>query len=291
MISFLRKLGWLTRRRSREEQLSAELQFHLEQEAEERQADGMGVEDARWAARRELGNLSAVREDTRATWSWTPLEQLAQDLRYGTRTMLHNPAFTLLAVISLALGIGANTAIYSFMEALLMRSLPVADPRTLVVLKWHFSGKKSVDDSVLHNMSGQIYDDPRTGPTSPVFPYPSFESLRKSTDVFSTLFAYRPARKLNVLVQEHAEVANGEYVSGGYFQGLGVVPAAGRLIAGDDDRVGAPAVVVLSYAFARERFGEAADAAGRAVMLNDSSVHCDWRDATGILRSRSVKNA
>ncbi len=270
MSSFLRKLGWLTRRRNKEEQLAAELQFHLEQEADERQADGMGAEDARWAARRELGNFSAVREDTRAMWSWTPLEQLAQDLRYGTRTMLHNPAFTLLAAISLALGIGANTAIYSFMEVLLMRSLPVSDPAALVVLKWHLSGKKSIDNSVLHYMSGQVYDDPRTGPTSPVFPYPAFESLRKSSGVFSILFAYHPARKLNVIAQEHAEVRNGEHVSGGYFRGLGVVPTVGRLITGDDNRTGAPAVTVLSYGFARERFGEPSNAVGRAVLINDT---------------------
>jgi predicted permease len=270
MKSLFRKLAWLTRRRSKEEQLAAELQFHLEQEAEERQAGGMDAEDARWAARRELGNLSAVREETRATWSWTALEQLAQDLRYAARTMLRTPAFALLAALSLALGIGANTAIYSFMEALLMRSLPVADPGALVVLKWHLSGKENFEDSVLYHLSGQVDDDPRTGPTSPVFPYPAFESLRKSTDVFSVLFAYRPARKLNVIVQQHAEVTNGEYVSGGFFRGLGVVPAVGRLIVGDDDRVAAPGVIVLSYRFALERFGEAANALGRAVLVNDT---------------------
>src|SRR5439155_4788287 len=141
MISFFRKLGWLTRRRSKENQLTAELQFHLQEETEERQAAGMSAQDARWAARRELGNLRVVREDTRAMWSWTLLEQLGQDLRYGARTILRNPAFTILAALSLALGIGANTAIYSFMDALLMRSLPVADPRSLVVLKWHLTGK------------------------------------------------------------------------------------------------------------------------------------------------------
>ncbi len=88
----------------------------------------MSSQDALWAARRELGNLGAVQEETRAMWSWTLLEQLGQDLRYAARTMLRNPAFTILAALSLALGIGANTAIYSFMDALLMRSLPVADP-------------------------------------------------------------------------------------------------------------------------------------------------------------------
>ena len=228
MISFFRKLGWLTGRRVKEDELTRELQFHLEEETEERQAAGVSSQDARRAARRDLGNLGIVREDTRAMWSWTLVEQLGQDLRYAARTILRNPAFTILAVLSLALGIGANTAIFSFMDALLMRSLPVADPGSLVVLEWHITGKKSVDDSVLHNISGQIRDDPKTGSTSAVFPFPAFELLRKSNGVLSILFAYRPARKLNVMVLGQAEVAGGEYVSGDYFRGLGVMPAAGR---------------------------------------------------------------
>ena len=82
------------------------------------------------------------------------------------------PPFTLLAALSLALGIGANTAIYSFMDALLMRSLPVADPASLVVLKWHITSKKDTDDSVVHDASGYFYDDPKTGKTSPIFRSP-----------------------------------------------------------------------------------------------------------------------
>ncbi len=268
MIEFVRKLGWLIRRRSREDQLTEELQFHLEEEADERKAAGLPEEEAQWAARRELGNLGLVREETRAMWSWTLLEQLVQDLRYAVRTIPRNPVFTLLATLSLALGIGANTAIYSFMDALLMRSLPVADPESLVVLNWHVTGRKTVDKSVVHRVSGRIHNDPETGLTASIFPYPAFELLRKSTEV-SALFAYRPARKLNVMIQGQAEVAGGEYVSGDYFRGLRLAPAAGRLIISDDDRAGAPAVVVLSYAFAQRRFGDMANAAGRPVLINN----------------------
>lgn len=269
MMPFFRKLGWLARRRSKEDQLARELQFHLEEEAEEREEAGMQAEDARQAARRELGNVGVVMEAARAAWSWTLVEQLGQDLRYGMRTLLRNPAFTALAALSLALGIGANTAIYSFMDAWLMRRLPVADARSLVVLKWHFPAQGNSPDSVVHDVSGQIYDDPRTGATSAIFPFPAFEQLRKSNGVLSVLFAYRPARKLNVMAMGQAEITGGEYVSGDYFRGLGVVPAAGRLIAGDDDRAGAPPVAVLSYGFAQRRFGEAAGAAGQTVRINN----------------------
>jgi macrolide transport system ATP-binding/permease protein len=269
MIEFFRKLGWLARRRNKENHLTAEVQFHLEEEAEERQTAGVAEEEAQWAARRELGNLGAVREDTRATWSWTPFEQLLQDLRYAARTIRRNPAFTILAALSLALGIGANTAIYSLMDALLMRQLPVADPGSLVVLKWHAAGKKNVDDSVVHNVSGQINDDPKTGATAAIFPYPAFELMRESSDVLSVVFAHRPARKLNVMILGQAEVTSGEYVSGDYFRALALVPAAGRLIIPDDDRAGSPSVVVLSYAFAQRRFGDVASAAGRPVLIDN----------------------
>src|SRR5713226_7590125 len=137
MNSFFRKLRWLTERRSKEADLRDELQFHLDEEAEQRQAEGLARDEAQSAARRELGNLALVKEDTRATWGWTILEQLGQDLRYAFRTMAANRLFTMLAISSLALGIGANTAIYSFMDSLLLRSLPVSNPESLVVLNWH----------------------------------------------------------------------------------------------------------------------------------------------------------
>ncbi len=137
MNSFFRKLRWLAQRRNKEAELREELQFHLEEEAKQRQAEGLAEQEARWAARRELGNVMLLQEDTRAMWGWTILEQLGQDLRYAFRTMAANRLFTLLAVSSLALGIGANTAIYSFMDSILLRSLPVSDPESLVVLNWH----------------------------------------------------------------------------------------------------------------------------------------------------------
>src|SRR2546425_5899985 len=106
MNSFFRKLRWLTQRADKEAELRQELQFHLQEEAEQRQGDGLAEEEARWTARRELGNLTLVQENTRAVWGWTILEQLVQDVRYAFRTIAANRLFTLLAVSSVALGIG-----------------------------------------------------------------------------------------------------------------------------------------------------------------------------------------
>src|SRR5260370_2810164 len=272
MGALFRKLGWLASRRSREDQPADELRFEMEEEAEERREAGVPEDEAQWAARGGVGKRGRVEEETRAAWGWTLVEQLAQDLRYAARTILRNPAFTLLATLSLALGIGANPAIYSFMDALLARTLPVADPQSLAVLNWHVMGKKGVRAPVVHDASGFSYDDPKTGRTSPIFPYPPFELLPKSNDVSAVLFAYRPPRKLNGLARNQAEVADGEYVSGDYFRGLAVTPAAGRLITVDDDRARAPAVLVLGYAFAASRFRDAARAAGQPVTIDHIPV-------------------
>jgi predicted permease len=267
MTSFSRKLRWLTERRSREAELRDELQFHLDEEAEDRQAEGLVNEEARWAARRDLGNMALVQEDTRSMWTWIFLEQLAQDLRYAFRTMAANKTFSALAILSLALGIGANTAIYSFMDSILLRSLPVANPESLVVLNWH--NKVRPRGTVLHGGSGHIDRDPKTGWTAGIFPFPVFELLRKPDAIFSSVFAYYPTRQVHVLVNEQAALASGEYVSGDYFGGLAVPPAAGRVIIPDDDRVGAPAIAVLSFAFSQKHFGNASGAPGQSILINN----------------------
>ena len=268
MSPFLLKLRSLLNRRRKEDDLRDELQFHLDAETEERQSDGLSNEEARHAAHRDLGNLAIVHEETRANWTWTWLEQLAQDCRYGLRTIAANKTFSLLAILSLALGIGANTAIYSFMDSLLLRSLPVADPESLAVLNWHT--KIAGRDFVMHAMSGSTWGDPKGGETSGIFPYPAFELIRaNSNPVFSSVFAYYPTRKVNVTVKGQAEQLSGEFVSGDYFRGLAIPPAAGRLIYPDDDRPGAPPVAVLSFPFGQRRFGDVTAVPGQSVLINN----------------------
>src|SRR5205809_2391908 len=110
---------------------------------------------------------------------------MRQDLRYALRMMAAQPLFTAMAALSLALGIGANTAIYSFMDAILLRSLPVSDPESLVVLHWYAKPIKR-GSFVMHAMSGSTFDDPKFGTTSGIFPFPSFDLFAKNNGVFSS---------------------------------------------------------------------------------------------------------
>src|SRR5215472_17503111 len=250
-------------------ELDDELRDHVERKTEEYVAKGMAPEEAQYRARIDLGRIEQTKEKCREARRVNWIQDLVQDLHFGLRMLRKSPGFTAVAVITLALGIGANTAIYSLMDALLMRRLPVADPASLVLMKWHITGKDTTNATVVHNGSGSFDDDPKMGKTSAVFPFPAFEVLRRSHDALFVLFAYHPAGKRTVVVGQQAEITGGEYVSGDYFQGLNTAPAAGRLITSDDDRPGAPAVVVLSHGFAETHFGDAAGAVGQKVLIDN----------------------
>ena len=123
--------------RQAQRRLREEMELHLEEKAAELEAGGMTADRARTEARRRFGNVGLKHEESREIWMTRFLSELGQDVRYGIRTMIANKAFSVLAILSLALGIGANTAIFSLMESILLRSLPVTDPESLVVLNWH----------------------------------------------------------------------------------------------------------------------------------------------------------
>ncbi|HZI55959.1 MAG TPA: ABC transporter permease, partial [Verrucomicrobiae bacterium] len=272
MRSLVRKLIWLVQRRRKEAELREELEFHLEAESEDRQAEGIAPEQAKWAAHRELGNATRLQEEIRAVWIWTAWEQLMQDVRYALRMTWANKTFSALAVLSLALGIGANTAIYSFLDSILLRSLPVSDPASLVLLQWHGPSRWQGGvrrPSVLHTMSGTTYDDDNLGAIAGIFPFPAFELFQKNSTLFSSIFAYHTAHELNVVAKGQADIAKGEYVSGDYFGGLGIRPAAGRMLIPDDDRVGSPLVAVVSLGFSQRHFGGPANAAGQTILINN----------------------
>jgi macrolide transport system ATP-binding/permease protein len=271
-MSFIRKFIWMSQRRRKEAEIQEELKFHLEEDAAEREQEGLPPEQAKWAAHCELGNVTLLQEHVRAVWIWTLLEQFVQDLRYALRVMWASKTFSTLAVLSLALGIGANTAIYSFVDAIMLRSLPVSDPASLVILQWYGPSRWQGGvrrPSVLHTMSGTTYDDDKLGSIAGIFPYPAFELFQKNDSLFSSIFAYHRAYELNVVVKGQADIAKGEYVSGDYFSGLAVRPVTGRMIVPNDDQARSPLVAVVSLGFSERHYGGPANAAGQKILINN----------------------
>ena len=263
-----RRLRYWMESERRGESLREEMELHLAEKAEELEADGMTAERARTEARRRFGNAGLKQEESREVWMTRFLSEFVQDLRYGVRTLIANKAFSALAVLSLALGIGANTTIYSFMESILLRALPVADPGSLVVLNWQSPPPQNASKEwvhVMHGLQGRGWPIEKGMMMSGMFPYGAFEMIREENPVVSTVFGYFDGLNRNLVVRGHARSVGTEFVTGGYFRGLGVTPAAGRFVDFEDDRPGAPPVAVLSFAVSQQRFGEAASAIGESI--------------------------
>ena len=269
---WIRRLRYWIESARRSEALREEMELHVAERAAELQAEGMTAERARAEARRRFGNAGLKHEESREIWMTRFLSELGQDIRYGCRTMAANKVFSALAVLSLALGIGANTTIYSFMESILLRSLPVADPESLVVLNWHSRPPQEGSKEwvhVIHGVQGILWPGDKGAMVSGMFPYGALETLREENPVFSTLFGYFNGRIRNLAVRGQATSASAEYVTGEYFRGLAVSPAAGRLIDSEDDRPGAAAVAVISFATSQNRFGGAPNAIGQSILVDN----------------------
>ena len=205
------------------------------------------------------------------TYRWE--DAMIQDLRFGVRMLLKHKGFTIVAVLSLALGIGANTALFSVMDAVLLKTLLVKDPEQLALFEW-----RAGLTFRLNGMSGtsSVPVPPGTKGLS-LFRYDVFEKLRQARAAalqdspLSDFFAFAPLRELTAMVEQQAEIVDGQAVSGGYFAGLGVQPILGRPITDEDDMPGAPPVVVLSHEFWQERFGASPAVIGRPLKLNKVS--------------------
>ena len=246
--------------RQQESELDEEIRFHLANETEELMAAGMYPEEARAAARRDFGNVTLIRELTRETWGWAPAERFLHDIRSAIRGMQKAKGWTLVVLVSLALGIGANTALFSAVDGMLFRTLPVADPDGLVRLRW--TGDNGAARGVrAAGATGGIG-------VSGSFSYPVFEALRDADETLAGMFAAAPT-PLTLVVDGRAETATGLAVTGDYFRVLGVQPAAGRAIVLDDDRPGAEPVAMISHWFRERRFGPEADPTGTVIRVND----------------------
>ncbi len=240
---------WLFHRRQREEELDEEVQGHLRMAAQERMEQGETVEQARASAAREFGNVTLVKEVTRDMWGFHWLETLLQDLRYGLRQLSRNPGFTAVAVLTLALGIGATTAIFSLVDAVLLKMLPVQKPEQLYRLT---------------SISNQ-------GRTNDYFSYPTFKLLEANSQTLSGVIAFRPMDDVDFVVNGNAELARAQAVSGSYFTTLGVKPVLGRTITAEDDARGASPVATISYGYWTARFSRNPSVAGARITLNGAA--------------------
>jgi macrolide transport system ATP-binding/permease protein len=247
--------------------LEQDIRDHIEIETRDNIARGMPPDEARYTALRKFGNMTKIKEETREVWTFVWLEQLMQDIGFGLRMLRKSPGFTAVAVLTLALGIGANTAIFSLVDSALLRSLPVSDPHNLMLLEWtaHSSPAQL-------NYSNYGDCDDHLSKTSPIgcsFSEPMFNDIRTDTNVFSAMAAFAGGDRLDLSGNGAAStVENPEYISGDYFQTLGVRPFLGRLIASADDTPSASPVVVLSHNYWRSNFGGSTSAVGKTILLN-----------------------
>lgn len=195
------------------------------------------------------------------------MDSIWQDITFGARMLRKSPAFTAVAVLSLAIGIGANTVVFGFVDASLLRSLAVTNPHELVVLGWRTRAGTEMPD--VSTWGWYLRDDNGDGLGSS-YSLPAFEAIRDRNEVLSSTFAFADAGRINVIVDNQAEHASGQYVSGNYYTALGVDPALGRLIVADDDRAAAGSVAVLSHGYWSRRFGESADVVGGTIRINNA---------------------
>ncbi|MBI4904053.1 MAG: ABC transporter permease [Acidobacteria bacterium] len=237
----------MRRRPDKEAELREELQFHLEEEAEQRRGEGMTEDAARSAARRELGNLALVAENTRAAWGWVRLEHLARDAGYGLRQVRRNPLFSGLAIATLALGIGGITAMFSAFDAVLIRPLPYPEADRLVMI-WDKVGG--------------------SGATEKQQPAPAeYIQWRRLNTVFIDLAASQPA-DATLSGDGEPEQPPARKVTWTMWKVLGVSPLLGRGFTEDEDEKGGR-VVVISHGLWQRRFGGSPDVIGHKISLND----------------------
>ena len=228
----------LIRKRESEREIDDELRSWLETATAEKIRSGMRPEEARRSAQVEIGSVEFVKDEIRGAGWESSVEAFGRDIRFSIRVLSKTPLFTAVVVLTLALGIGANTAIFSLIDAILLRSLPVRNPQELV--------------QVSHTS----------------FTTPLWEQVRRQQDVFSGVFAWGVDR-FNLSRSGMVRYANGLWVSGDFFRTLGLNPAAGRLLAVGDDRRGCAGRAVLSYGFWQQQYGGTDDAIGRTITLDD----------------------
>jgi predicted permease len=238
------------RRKSLESGLDRELRYHLDRRIMDFERSGLPTKEARRQALLELGGIARIQEEARDVWLTRWLRDFAYDLRFSLRSFLRTPSFTITAVLSLMLGIGATTAIYSLVDQVLLHALPVRQPERLVLIDWQ-------GDQVANGFGSWN-----------LMSYPICRDLDELKDFFEGVFC-RALTTVNLSTGGDYRPATVEIVSGNYFSVLGVGPSLGRVLAADDDGVpNTNPVAVLSYDYWQTEFGGTPDVVGRKVLVN-----------------------
>jgi predicted permease len=244
-------MRWLVWRKKAEQALDDELQAFIALSAADKVRDGLSPAEARRAAILELGGVEQVREQVRTDRHGGGLDEIGRDLRYAFRLFVRNPGFTFVIVLTLALGIGANTAIFSLIDALMLRSLPVRNPQELLQVGMQGPG-------------GQ-------GPPGTGFSYPITRALADQRDLFAGVGGFFPF-PFDVGAPASVIRVPGALVTGGFYETLGLNPAAGRLLNGEDDQRGAPPVAVISYGYWERQLARRTDVIGEVIPVNGQPV-------------------
>jgi len=242
------RLHMLLRRNHEAQRLDDELRFHLDQQIAENVATGMSAQEARYAAMQSFGNPTELRDKTRETWSWTWLDLLLRDVRYGIRTLARTPGFSVIAIVVMALGIGANVALFTVVHSVVLKPWPFKDSDQLVRL---FEA----------DAHGAFRDNSVAGGT--------FGSWQKGARTFEQMAVIRrDAYNLSGASGQLPEQTFGAEASWDLFPMLGVQPALGRFFAASDDRLDANATAVLTWGLWKRRYGGDAHILGQTILIN-----------------------
>ena len=247
LFSFINRLLYYWRRKQFDRDLEEEMRFHMDMKFEDNLRNGASVDQARHITAKEFGNQTLLRERSRDMWAYRSFETLVHDLRYGLRTLMKNPGFTLVATLSLALGIGANTAIFSLIDSIMLKTLSVKDPHRLVIFSF-------------------------VGPKSPsnIFDYPLFERFRQNTQAFDEIIAASGFERMKMIDDTgHSETVSVEEVSGNLFSTLGVGTILGRPMTVEDDKPSsAEPIAVITYEM-WQRNGMDPSIIGKKIVVNN----------------------
>jgi predicted permease len=241
----------MTRRKRMLRDFDQDILDHIERETQDNIERGMSAEEARYAARRKFGNVTRIEEETREVWTVVWLEQLLQDVRYAVRMLRRSPGFTVVAVLTLAIGIGANTAIFSVVQAVILEPLPYAQPNRLVML--------------LERVHLRTYQNERNDPSPG-----NFADWRSQNSVFEDIAAIQD-RSFNLSGDGEPVRVEGEAVSASLFSLLQVHTVLGRTFSPDEDVPGGPKVVVMGYGLWVSRFGGDPQILRRSILLDGAN--------------------